>query len=59
VAPQYVEVLRPELRGIARELLDVLAHGPIRIVDRRRTEVELQRVDERIIQRNVTQKLCV
>jgi len=40
-------------------LLDVLAHGPIRIVDRRRTEVELQRVDERIIQRNVTQKLCV
>ena len=48
-----------DLRRIARDLLDVLEHDAVLLGDRRRAVVGLQRLDERFIQRDATQKLCV
>ena len=54
-----VEILRAKRRRVERELLRVLEHRAIGVVDRGAAKVALQRLDQRIVQRNVTQKLCV
>ena len=50
---------RGDASGVARDLLDVLEHHAILIRDRRRPMIGFQRVDQRFIQRDPTQKLCV
>jgi hypothetical protein len=50
---------RRDAGGIASNLLDVLEHHPILFRDGGRPEIGFERLDERFIQRDTTQKLCV
>jgi hypothetical protein len=50
---------RRDARGVIRDLLDVLQHHPILVRQRHRPEVGRESLDEALIQRDPTQKLCV